>query len=193
MAVPWTGFPLKAFVDWAKPLGSAKYVQFETFMDPKMAPGQKSFFYPWPYVEGVTMAEATNDLAFMVTGRLRQAAAQRDGRAAAARAAVEIRLQVGQIDRQDLLRRRAPEDLLGRRSGPDEYGFWANVNPEVPHPRWSQASEEILGTGERKPTLLFNGYAEQVARPLQGHEGRDAVHVRAAPPPAVRSASAGRC
>ncbi len=68
MTVPWTGFPLKAFVDYAKPLASAKYVQFETFLDPKMAPGQKSFLYPWPYVEGLTMAEATHDLAFMVTG-----------------------------------------------------------------------------------------------------------------------------
>src|SRR6202040_2772370 len=77
--VPWTGFPLAALVDMAKPLGSAKYLKMTTFMDPKIAPGQKQFFYPWPYVEGLTMAEATNDLAFLVTGMYGKPLPKQDG------------------------------------------------------------------------------------------------------------------
>ena len=112
MAIPWTGFPLKKLVAFAKPLSSAAYVRFETFLDKKMAPGQRSFM-PWPYVEGLTMAEATNDLAFVVDRRLRQAARQSPGRADTAGDAMEIRLQVDQVDRQDLVRRQAAGDVLG--------------------------------------------------------------------------------
>lgn len=162
MAVPWTGFPLKAFVAFAKPLGSAKYVQLETFLDPKMAPGQKSFFYPWPYVEGLTMAEADNDLAFMVTGAYGKPLPNVMG--APLRLALPWKYgfkSVKSITKISFVEERPK--TFWEALGPDEYGFWANVNPQVPHPRWSQASEEILGTSDRKPTLLFNGYAEQVA------------------------------
>lgn len=162
MAVPWTGFPLKSFVDFAKPLGSAKYVQFETFLDPKMAPGQKSFFYPWPYVEGVTMAEASNDLAFLVTGAYGKPLPKVMG--APLRLALPWKYgfkSVKSIAKISFVEERPK--TFWEALGPDEYGFWANVSPQVPHPRWSQASEEILGTSERRPTLLFNGYAEQVA------------------------------
>ena len=162
MAVPWTGMPLKSVVEWAKPTSAAKYIQFETFMDPATAPEQKSFFYPWPYVEGLTMAEATNELAFMVTGAYGKALPNVMG--APLRLAVPWKYgfkSVKSIARISFVTERPK--TFWQALGPDEYGFWANVNPQVPHPRWSQASEEVLGTSERRPTLLFNGYAEQVA------------------------------
>src|SRR6185295_2632331 len=138
MAVPWSGFPMAKLVELAKPLSSATYVRMETFLDKAIAPGQKQSWFPWPYVEGLTMAEATNELAFMVTGAY------------------------GKPPRSYW------EDLQA-----SEYGFWANVNPEVPHPRWSQASEELIGTGERRPTLLYNGYGEYVAGLYKGLEGKE--------------------
>ena len=162
MTVPWTGFPLKALVDHAKPLGSAKYIELQTFMDPKMAPGQKSFFYPWPYVEGVTMAEATNDLAFLVTGAYGKPLPKVMG----APLRLALPWKYGFKSVKSIVRIAFVEErpkTFWQQLGPDEYGFWANVNPEVPHPRWSQATEEILGAGERKPTLLYNGYADHVA------------------------------
>ena len=162
MAVPWTGFPLKALVDYAKPLGSAKYIQFTTFLDPKMAPGQKSFFYPWPYVEGVTMAEAANDLAFVVTGAYGKPLPNPMG--APLRLALPWKYgfkSAKSIVKISFTDKKPATFWEGLAS--NEYGFWANVNPAVPHPRWSQASEEVLGTNERRPTVIFNGYADKVA------------------------------
>jgi len=162
MQVPWTGFPLKALVDFAKPLGSAKYIVMKTFKDPKMAPGQRSFILKWPYVEGLTMAEATNDLAFMVTGAYGKPLPKVMG--APLRLAVPWKygfksvksiVEIAFTDTQ-------PETTWAALA-PDEYGFWANVNPAVPHPRWSQASEEVIGTDDRRPTVIYNGYGEQVA------------------------------
>ena len=172
MTVPWTGFPLKALVAFAKPMASAKYVQLETFLDPKMAPGQKSFFYPWPYLEGVTMAEANNDLAFMVTGAYGKPLPNVMG--APLRLALPWKYgfkSVKSITKISFVEERPK--TFWEALGPDEYGFWANVNPQVPHPRWSQASEEILGTSDRKPTLLFNGYAEQVASLYKDMQGEN--------------------
>lgn len=169
MTVPWTGFPLRKLVDYAKPTSAAKYIRFETFNDPKMAPGQRGFF-PWPYVEGVTMAEANNDLALMVTGAYGKPLAKVFG------APLRLHLpwkygfkSVKSISRISFVDKR-PETFW-EQSGPGEYGFWANVNPQVPHPRWSQATEEVIGTGERRPTLLFNGYGEYVADLYKGLEG----------------------
>ncbi len=162
MTVPWTGFPLKALVAYARPLGSAKYVQFTTFLDPKMAPGQKSFFYSWPYVEGVTMAEAGNDLAFMVTGAYGKPLPKVMG--APLRLALPWKYgfkSAKSIVKVEFTDKRPTTFWQGLAS--DEYGFWANVNPAVPHPRWSQADEEVLGTGERRPTVIYNGYGDQVA------------------------------
>ncbi len=168
MTMPWTGFPLKKLVDYAKPLGSAKFVRFETFLDPKMAPGQRGFF-PWPYVEALTMAEATNDLALMVTGAYGKPLANAFG--------APLRLHtpwkygfksIKSITKISFVEKR-PETFW-ETSGPGEYGFWANVNPQVPHPRWSQATEEVIGTSDRRPTLLFNGYAEYVADLYKGLE-----------------------
>jgi sulfoxide reductase catalytic subunit YedY len=162
MAVPWTGFPLKALVAAAEPQASAKYVRFETFLDKKMAPGQRMFFYPWPYVEGLTMAEATNDLAFLVTGVYGKPLEKQFG--APLRLAVPWKYgfkSVKSITRISFVADRP--DTFWEHLQSSEYGFWANVNPQVPHPRWSQATEEVIGTGKRVPTMLFNGYAEEVA------------------------------
>ncbi len=168
MTVPWTGFALKSLVDFAKPLSSAKFIRFETFLDPKMAPGQRSFF-PWPYVEALTMAEATNELAMMVTG----AYGKPLGKTFGAPLRLHTPWKYGFKDIKSITKisfvEKRPETFW-EAAGPGEYGFWANINPQVPHPRWSQASEEILGTGERKPTLLFNGYGEFVAGLYKGLE-----------------------
>lgn len=171
MAIPWTGFALKALVGYAKPLAGAKYVRMQTFMDPKIAPGQRQFWYPWPYIEGLTMAEASNDLAFMVTGAYGKPLAKCFG--APLRLATPWKYgfkSIKSIVRISFTAERPK--TFWETLGPSEYGFWANVNPDVPHPRWSQASEEILGTGgERRPTLLFNGYAEEVAGLYKGITG----------------------
>lgn len=162
MTVPWTGFTLSKLVEFAKPLASAKYIRFETFLDPSVATGQKQVWYPWPYVEGVTMAEAMNDLSFMVTGAYGKPVAKQFG--APIRLALPWKYGFKSIKsiRKITFTDKRPvsfwEEIL-----PEEYGFWANVNPDVPHRRWSQASERILHTGERVPTLLYNGYGEQVA------------------------------
>jgi sulfoxide reductase catalytic subunit YedY len=169
MTVPWSGFPLAKLVELAKPLSSAKYLRMETFHDANMAPGQRTPFYPWPYVEGLTMAEATNDLAFLVTGAYGKPVAKSMG--APLRLAVPWKYgfkSIKSIVRFSFVTER-PKGLWEALQS-SEYGFWANVNPEVAHPRWSQASEEVLGTSERRPTLLFNGYGEYVADLYQGLE-----------------------
>lgn len=162
MTVPWSGFPLARLIDFAAPLSSARYVRFETFLDPAMASGQRQIWYPWPYVEGLTMAEATNDLAFMVTGVYGKPLKNQYG--APLRLAIPWKYgfkSIKSIVRMSFVDER-PRSFW-EQVAPLEYGFWANVNPDVPHPRWSQAHEQILHTGELVPTLLFNGYGEQVA------------------------------
>jgi sulfoxide reductase catalytic subunit YedY len=162
MAVPWTGFPLAKLVALASPLSSAKYVQMETFHDANVASGQRQTWYPWPYTEGLTMAEATNDLAFLVTGAYGKPVSKQMG--APLRLAVPWKYgfkSIKSIVRFTFMDKR-PKSFWEALQ-PAEYGFWANVNPEVPHPRWSQASEEDIGTKQRRPTLLFNGYGEHVA------------------------------
>ncbi len=167
MAVPWTGFPLSALIAKAKPLSSAKYVRFETFLDPKMAPAQRQAWYPWPYVEGLTMAEAMNDLTFMVTGAYGKPLPKPHG--APLRLATPWKYgfkSIKSITKITFTDERPVSYWETLQSS--EYGFWANVNPQVPHPRWSQATEEVLGTGKRVPTLLFNGYGEYVADLYKG-------------------------
>jgi len=169
MAVPWTGFPLAKLVALAKPTSGAKYVQFQTFMDKAVAPGQRQFFYPWPYVEGLTMAEANNDLAFMVTGIYGKPLPNQFG--APIRLAVPWKYgfkSAKSLVKVSFVAERPKTFWEGLQSS--EYGFWANVNPAVPHPRWSQASERVLGTDQRVPTLIYNGYGEQVAGLYMGLE-----------------------
>ena len=170
MTVPWSGFALKALVDFARPLTSAQYLVMTTFEDSDMAPGQRQFWYPWPYVEGLTMAEATNDLAFIATGLYGKPIPKQNG--APLRLAVPWKYgfkSVKSIVRFTFTDTRPVsfwEELAG-----NEYGFWANVNPEVPHPRWSQAEERLIGTDEKVPTRLFNGYGAFVAELYDGLEG----------------------
>jgi sulfoxide reductase catalytic subunit YedY len=163
MTIPWSGFPLAKLVELAKPLSSATYLRMETFMDPSVAPGQKQRLYPWPYVEGVTVAEATNDLAFLVTGAYGKPVAKSQG--APIRLALPWKYgfkSIKSITKFTFTDQRPKSYWEALQAS--EYGFWANVNPQVPHPRWSQANEEVLGSGgKRVPTLLFNGYAEFVA------------------------------
>jgi sulfoxide reductase catalytic subunit YedY len=162
MAVPWTGFPLKSLVALANPTSGAKYVVMQTFMDRAVAPGQKQFWYPWPYTEGLAIEEANNDLAFLATGIYGKPLGNQFG--APLRLAVPWKYgfkSVKAITKVTFAAERPKTFWEALQSS--EYGFWANVNPEVPHPRWSQASERVLGTDERRPTLLFNGYGEYVA------------------------------
>jgi methionine sulfoxide reductase catalytic subunit len=169
MAIPWSGFPLAKLVELAQPLGSAKYVRMETFLDREVATGQRAVWYPWPYVEGLTMAEATNELAFLVTGAYGKPVSKSQG--APLRLAVPWKYgfkSIKSIVRFNFTDQRPKTFWEALQAS--EYGFWANVNPQVPHPRWSQATEELIGTGERRPTLLFNGYADYVASIYQGLE-----------------------
>ncbi len=162
MTIPWTGFAMKDLVALAKPTSSAKYVRMETFMNPKVARGQRASWYPWPYVEGLTIEEATNDLTLLVTGAYGKPMAKQFG--APLRLAVPWKYgfkSIKSIVRFSFTAERPKsfwEEVQGK-----EYGFWANVNPEVSHPRWSQASERVLGTRDRIPTVIYNGYGEQVA------------------------------
>jgi sulfoxide reductase catalytic subunit YedY len=169
MAVPWTGFPVASLLAMANPTADARYMVMQTFRDPAQAPGQKQFWYPWPYTEGLTVEEAKNDLAFMVTGIYGKPLGNQFG--APLRLAVPWKYgfkSVKSITRFHFTDQRPKTFWEALQSS--EYGFWANVNPEVAHPRWSQASEQLIGTSERRPTLLFNGYAEQVADIYKGLE-----------------------
>ena len=173
MVVPWTGFPLKRLVEIAKPLGSAKYVRFETFHKPEVAEGQNPGWFgdlPWPYVEGLSMAEATNELAFVPTGAYGKPLPKSMG----APLRVHLPWKYGFKSIKAIVRVSFTEERpksFWQVLGPDEYGFWANVNPDVPHPRWSQKEERMLGTDEMVPTKIFNGYGEFVAGLYQGMEG----------------------
>jgi methionine sulfoxide reductase catalytic subunit len=170
MALPWSGIPMKDFVSFARPLGSAKYVVLKTFLNSDVAPGQASPLFDWPYTEGLTMAEATNELAFLATGAYGKPLSPQMG--APIRLAVPWKYgfkSVKSIVSVEFTEKR-PKTLWAV-AGPGEYGFWANVNPAVAHPRWSQASERVIGTSETRPTLIFNGYGEQVAGLYKGLDG----------------------
>ncbi len=167
IAVPWVGFPLAALIRWIEPLGSARYVVFESFQNPRIAPGFRQAWYPWPYLEGFTMAEAMNELSLLVVGIY--------GRPLPPQMGAPLRVitpwkygfkQPKSVVRISFTDRRPVG--FWERLQPNEYGFWANVNPAVPHPRWSQATERMLGTDERRPTLIWNGYGEWVAGLYEG-------------------------
>ncbi len=162
MVVPWSGFPMKALIDLAAPTAQAKYVRMVSFHRPQQAPGQKTPWYPWPYYEGLTMAEATNELTFLVTGIYGHELPKQHG--APLRLATPWKYgfkSIKGIVKFEFLRKQPPtfwNDLQA-----SEYDFAANVNPNVPHPRWSQATERDIGTGKQIPTVLYNGYGEYVA------------------------------
>ena len=172
MAVPWSGFPLAALMEFARPLGSAKYLRTETFLKPEVASGQRQFWYPWPYVEGLRLDEARNELAFVATGLYGKPLPKQNG--------APLRLvtpwKYGFKSAKSIVRftftDKQPVSFWQEVQG-NEYGFWANVNPKVPHPRWSQASEKIIGTDEERPTQLYNGYGEFVAAMYEGMDSKE--------------------
>ncbi len=162
MTVPWTGFPLKELVRIAGPLSSAKYVAFETLADPRTMPGLRLSYFNWPYTEGVTLPEANNELAFLSTGLYGKTMPPQNG--------APIRLvlpwKYGFKSIKSIVRVSFTDErpsTFWEALQPSEYGFWANVNPDVPHPRWSQATERLLTSDQRVPTRIYNGYGEYVA------------------------------
>lgn len=162
MVIPWLGFPLADLVKWVRPTSRAKYVAFETLLDPVQLPLQNKDILPWPYVEGLRIDEATHPLALLSVGLY--------GKALLAQNGAPIRLVVpwkyGFKGIKSIVKMRFVERqpvTTWSRFAPDEYGFFANVNPAVDHPRWTQANERRIGELGRRPTLPFNGYADEVA------------------------------
>lgn len=162
MAVPWTGFPLKALLDEVQPLGKASHVAMTTFYKPLTARGQFAFWYPWPYTEGLTLQEAMNELTFMAVGIYGHPLPKQHG--APLRLVVPWKYgykSIKSIVKIELLDYQ-PATFWNTAQGL-EYDFLANVNPNIPHPRWSQAREKMIGTGKVRPTQIYNGYGEYVA------------------------------
>ena len=162
MAVPWTGVPMSRLVALAQPKANATYVRLETFLDPSVAPGQRQSWYPWPYVEGITIDEAMNEMAFIGTGLYGRPMEKQNG----APLRVVLPWKYGFKSIKSIVKLTFTDQQpvsFWEKLAANEYGFWANVNPDVDHPRWSQATERMLGTGNRLRTQLYNGYGEQVA------------------------------
>jgi sulfoxide reductase catalytic subunit YedY len=162
MVIPWIGFPLEKLLREVEPMSQAKYVRFMTLFDPEQMPGQKRASFPWPYVEGLRLDEAMHDLTLLSTGLYGKPLLPQNG--APVRLVVPWKYgfkSIKSIVKIDLVE--AMPTSLWMATASNEYGFWANVNPEVAHPRWSQATERRIGESKRRETLLFNGYAEQVA------------------------------
>jgi len=162
MVIPWVGFPIARLLEQVEPMSNAKYVRFETLYDPEQMPGQSSTFYSWPYVEGLRMDEAMNDLAILATGLYGKPLLPQNG----APLRLVVPWKYGFKSIKSIVKIDLVEEMpisLWMTAAPHEYGFYANVNPEVPHPRWSQATERRIGESGRIETLLFNGYAEEVA------------------------------
>ena len=162
MVVPWIGFPMKALLEKVQPKADAKYVSMLTFFDPDVAPHQHNARLPWPYLEGLTLAEAMNDLTLLVVGIYGHILPPQHG--APIRLIVPWKYgfksikSIVSIELTDKKPRNFWNVIL-----PREYDFEANVNPNVPHPRWSQATEWMIGSRERHPTIIYNGYGDAVA------------------------------
>ncbi len=167
MVIPWQGFPLAKLLDRVQPTAAARYVRFVGLLDRSLMPGQNAASYPWPYNEGLRLDEAMHDLTLLATGLYGEPLPPQDGGPIrlvvpwkygfkSIKAVVKIVLEAEQ------------PDTFWSSIAPDEYGFYANVNPDVSHPRWSQASERRIGENQRRPTLLFNGYQEQVSSLYEG-------------------------
>ncbi len=159
MVIPWQGFQLRDLINWVQPSSRAKYVEFTTLLDPNQMPGQRSPVLPWPYVEALRMDEAMHPLTLMGTGLYGRPMPNQDG--------APIRLIVpwkyGFKSGKSIVKIRFVEQqpqTTWNIAAPEEYGFYANVNPNVDHPRWSQAREHRIGEFLRRPTLMFNGYSE---------------------------------
>jgi len=171
MVIPWSGFPLAKLLERVEPMSSAQYVAFETLVDPARMPGQKSPVLPWPYVEGLRLDEAMHPLTLMAVGLYGRELPPQNG--APLRLVVPWKYGfkgIKSIVQITLLANRPPTTWSTQ--APNEYGFFANVNPKVDHPRWSQATEQRIGEAGRRPTLPFNGYASQVAHLYSGMDLR---------------------
>ncbi|TSA49226.1 MAG: protein-methionine-sulfoxide reductase catalytic subunit MsrP [Nitrosomonadales bacterium] len=174
MVIPWVGFPLAELIKWAEPTGNARFVEFISLADQTMMPGTRSQILDWPYTEGLRMDEATNPLALMAVGLYGEVLPNQNG--------APLRLvtpwKYGFKGIKSIVKLRFTDKMpvsSWMKANPAEYGFYANVNPEVDHPRWSQATERRIGTGlfsKRVKTLMFNGYAEQVAQLYAGMDLR---------------------
>ncbi|MCE9633891.1 MAG: protein-methionine-sulfoxide reductase catalytic subunit MsrP [Methylophilales bacterium] len=174
MVIPWVGFPLADLIKWAEPTGNAKYVEFFTLNDQQQMPGQRSNVLDWPYNEGLRMDEAMNPLTLMAVGLYGEQMPNQNG--------APIRLvtpwKYGFKGIKSIVRIKFTEQMpvsSWMKANIHEYGFYSNVNPDVDHPRWSQATERRIGTGffqKRQKTLMFNGYAEQVAQMYSGMDLR---------------------
>lgn len=171
MVIPWAGLPLARLLAIVEPMGNAKYVAFETLRDPARFPGQRGAVLDWPYVEGLRLDEAMHPLTILAAGLY--------GRDLPAQNGAPLRLVVPwkygfkgikSIVKITLVSEMPP--TTWSKSAPGEYGFFSNVNPDVPHPRWSQATEQRIGESGRRPTLPFNGYADQVAHLYAGMDLR---------------------
>lgn len=162
MVIPWVGYPLSRLLDKVQPLGGAKYVAFTTLHDPSRMPGPRDNILQWPYVEGLRMDEAMHPLTLLTTGLYGRALPAQDG--APVRMVIPWKYGfkgIKSIVKISLVADQPPTSW--NRYARREYGFYANVNPNHPHPRWSQATEQRIGESGRRKTLLFNGYADQVA------------------------------
>jgi methionine sulfoxide reductase catalytic subunit len=171
MVIPWLGFPLADLVRWLEPDSRARYVEFTTLHDPEQMPGQRRPVIDWPYLEGLRMDEALNPLALMATGLYGETLPNQNG----APLRLVVPWKYGFKSIKSIVRIRFVERepaTSWARSAPSEYGFYANVNPRVDHPRWSQARERRIGEWRRRPTLMFNGYADQVAHLYRGMDLR---------------------
>ena len=169
MTVPWAGFPLNKLLKLVEPKTDAKFIKFETFFDPNVAPGQKQKWYPWPYIEGITIQEAKNDLSFIATGIYGKELPKQNG--APLRLVLPWKYgfkSIKSIVNISFVSKRPIG--MWEKIAPLEYGFWANVNPKISHPRWSQSSEKLLGVDERVKTEIYNGYGPEVANMYVGLE-----------------------
>lgn len=167
MVIPWIGFPLRKLLEQVEPTSDAKYVRFETIFSSEQMPGQKTAMFPFPYVESLRMDEAMHDLTILSTGLYGRDLTPQNG--------APIRLVVpwkyGFKSIKSIVKIDMVDEMptsLWMSAGPSEYGFFANVNPGVPHPRWSQATERRIGESERIDSMLFNGYEEEVAGLYKG-------------------------
>ncbi len=167
MVIPWVGFPLTELIKQVEPTGNAKFVEFVSLLDPKQMPYQRSSVLDWPYIEGLRIDEANNPLTLLAVGLYGEVLPNQNG--------APIRLitpwKYGFKSAKSIVKIRfveKPPITSWMRAAPNEYGFFSNVNPEVAHPRWSQSRERRIGEFFKRDTLMFNGYAEQVAKLYRG-------------------------
>jgi len=172
MVIPWMGFPLSQLLEDVEPTSNAQFVKFTTVNRPSQMPGQSDSWYDWPYTEGLRMDEAMNELTLLATGLYGRDLPNQNG--APVRLVVPWKYgfkSIKSIVKIELVRRMP--DTFWTLANPREYGFYANVNPNVPHPRWSQATERRIGEFRRRETLMFNGYEEEVAHLYAGMDLRE--------------------